>query len=230
MAILASLSLAEREFGPQLALLVVAAAGAENVPQFSLGDLRVGGGGRDHQHAVVGIDFGGRDRHAGVEVADYQLDAVADELVRDRNALLGIGNVVALFDCDFLAVDATGLVEVLRSLSDALHQLRAERGVRPCDRTGDPDLDLGARGAREGQPRGEQQARQQVFFHTTLPKFRGATGAPAERHPTLVGDKACFRSRVTLKAGNNCQFFSFSYRARQFSPAFSNAQEYCVDI
>ena len=59
-------------------------------------------------------------------MADYQFDAVADELVRDRNALLGIGNVVALFDCDFLAVDATGLVEILGSLADALHQLRAE--------------------------------------------------------------------------------------------------------
>ena len=98
MAIFASLSLVEREIGPQLALLVVAAAGAERVPQAALGDLRVGGRRRDHQHAVVGVDFRGGNGHAGVEVADDELDAVADELVGDRDALLGIGDVVALFD------------------------------------------------------------------------------------------------------------------------------------
>ena len=35
-----------------------------------------------------------------------QLDAVADELVGDRNALLGIGDVVALLDLDLLAENA----------------------------------------------------------------------------------------------------------------------------
>ena len=105
------------------------------------------------QDAVVGIDFGGGDGHAGVEVADDELDAVADELVGDRDALLGIGNVVALLDLDLLAEDAAGLVEVVGRLSDALGQLRAERGVRAGDRTGDADLDLRVRGAREGQAR-----------------------------------------------------------------------------
>ena len=74
------LELAERQVGPQLALLVVAAAGAERVPQLAVGDLRVGGGRGDEQDAVVGVDLARRDRHAGVEVADDELDAVADDI------------------------------------------------------------------------------------------------------------------------------------------------------
>ena len=163
------LELAEREVGPQLALLVVAAAGAEGVPQFAIGDLRVGRRRGDEQHAVVGIDFGGRNGDAGVEVADDELDAVADELVGDRHALLRIGDVVALLDRDLLAEDAAGLVDVLGRLRDAVGQLRAERGVRAGDRTGDADLDLRVRGAREGQARGEHKARQPIFLHTHTP-------------------------------------------------------------
>ena len=98
MAIFLSFSLAERQIGPELALLVVAAAGAERVPQLAVGDFRVGRRRRDEQHAVVGVDFRGRDRHAGIEMADHEFDAVADELVGDRDALLGIGDVVAGLD------------------------------------------------------------------------------------------------------------------------------------
>ena len=79
-----------------LALLVVAAAGAEHVPHAALGDCRIGRGRRDLEDAVLLIDLGGRDGDAGVEVADDELDAVADELVGDRDALLGIGDVVAV--------------------------------------------------------------------------------------------------------------------------------------
>ena len=53
-------------------------------------------------------------------MADHELDAVADELVGDRDALLGIGNVVALLDLDLLAENAAGLVEVLGGLADAV--------------------------------------------------------------------------------------------------------------
>ena len=52
-------------------------------------------------------------------MADDELDAVADELVGDRDALLGIGDVVALLDVDFLAENAA-LVEVLGRLRDAV--------------------------------------------------------------------------------------------------------------
>ena len=50
------------------------------------------------QDAVLLVDLGGRHGDAGVEVADHELDAVADELVGDRHALLGIGDVVAVAD------------------------------------------------------------------------------------------------------------------------------------
>ena len=121
------------------ALLVVAAAGAERVPQAALGEVRVGRGRRDLEDAVLGIDFRGRDRDARVEVADDELDAVSDELVGDRDALLRIGDVVADDELDLLAIDAAGRVDVGDGLLGALLELCAESGVRAGDRTGDAD-------------------------------------------------------------------------------------------
>jgi hypothetical protein len=43
-------------------------------------------------------------------VADHELDAVADKLVGDRNALLGIRHVVAGLDLKLLAENAARLV------------------------------------------------------------------------------------------------------------------------
>ena len=80
-------------------------------------------------------------------MADHELDAVADELVGDRHALLGIGDVVARLDHDLLAENAARLVDVVGGLLDALRQLRAERGVGAGDRTGDADGDVRPRGA-----------------------------------------------------------------------------------
>src|SRR4029077_21212570 len=60
-----------------LALLIVAAAGAENVPHAALGDGRIGRGRRDLEDAVFLVDFGGRDGDAGIVVADDEFDAVA---------------------------------------------------------------------------------------------------------------------------------------------------------
>ena len=83
-------------------------------------------------------------------MADHELDAVADELVGDRNALLGIGHVVARLDRDRLPENTPSLVDVLDRLSVALHELRPEGGVGPGDRPGDADLDLRMR--RPGEP------------------------------------------------------------------------------
>jgi hypothetical protein len=44
------------------ALLVVAAADAQHVPQLALGEDRVGGGWRDLQHVRLGVSLGSRDR------------------------------------------------------------------------------------------------------------------------------------------------------------------------
>ena len=70
-------------------------------------------------------------------MADHELDAVADELVGDRDALLGIRHVVALLERDLLAEDAAGLVDVVDRLLRAVGELRAESGVRTGDRAGD---------------------------------------------------------------------------------------------
>ena len=104
---------------------------------------------RDLEDAVLLVDLGGRHGDAGIEVADDELHAVADELVGDRHALLRIGHVVAELDGDLLADDAAGRVDVLDRLLGAVLELRAEGGVRAGDRAGDADLDLGLRGAGE---------------------------------------------------------------------------------
>ena len=153
------------------------------------------------EDVVVGIDFGGGDGHAGVEVADDELDAVADELVGDRDALLGIGNVVALLELDLLAENAASLVEVLNRLSDAVGQLRAERGVRAGDRAGDAELDLRVRRAGEAEAGGEHETRQPVFLHTTLPVFGAQTAPPRRKRSHLRQDQSVFFSGCHLLAG-----------------------------
>ena len=75
-------------------------------------------------------------------MTDHELDAVSDELVGDRDALLRIGDVVADDEHDLLAVDAAGRVDVGGGLLGALLQLCAEGGVRTGDRTGDADQDI----------------------------------------------------------------------------------------
>ncbi len=94
-------------------------------------------------------------------MADDELHAVARELVRDRNALLGIGHVVAVAHGDLLAHDAAGGVDVFDRLIGAVLELRAEGGVRAGQRAGDAHLDLGLRGAGEGDSRAERQTESQ---------------------------------------------------------------------
>jgi hypothetical protein len=97
-------------------------------------------------------------------VADDEVDAVADELVGDRDALLGIGNVVALLELDFLAENAASLVEVLNRLSDAVGQLRAERGVRAGDRAGDANLICASAVPAKPRPAASTRPVNQYFF------------------------------------------------------------------
>ena len=137
---LLALELVAGQFRPQHALLVVTAAGAERVPQLAVGDLRIGGCRRDEQDAVLRIDVGRGDRDARIKVADHELDAVADELVGDGNALLGIGYIVAGFERDLLAKNAAGLVDVIDGLLRSVDELCAESRVRPGDRAGDGHL------------------------------------------------------------------------------------------
>ena len=166
---LLALELVASELGPDHALLVVAAAGAERVPQHAVGDLGICRRGRDKQDAVLGIDVGGRDRHAGVEMADDELDPVADELVGDRHALLRVGDVVARLDFELLPQNAARLVDVFGRLLDALGQLRPERRVGPGDRPRDADLDLRLRRACEPERQRDGNGLQNDGPHCNLP-------------------------------------------------------------
>ena len=96
-------------------------------------------------------------------MADHELDAVADELVGDRDALLRIGDVVAVLDGDLLAEDAAGGVDVVDRLLGAVLELRAEGGVRSGDRAGDADLDLGRGGARQCKGKAQREAERWQF-------------------------------------------------------------------
>lgn len=74
-------------------------------------------------------------------MADHELDAVVDHLVGDRHGLLGIAGVVIDDGFDLLALDATGLVDLLDRHLAAGELHVAVLGDRAGDRTGDADLD-----------------------------------------------------------------------------------------
>src|SRR5262249_58570101 len=110
-------------FARDRALLVVAAAGAEDVPHVAFGDLGIGRGRRDRQHVVLLVDFRRRDGHARGDVTDDEFCAVAGKLVGDRDALLGIAHVVADARGELLAQNAAGLVDVGDGLLGTLLEL-----------------------------------------------------------------------------------------------------------
>ena len=175
------------------------------VPLAVVGELRVRRGRRDLDDPGFLVDVRGRDRHAGVEVADDPLHAVGDELVRDRDALLRIRDVVADDDLDLLAVDAAGGVDVLGRLLGAVLELGAERRVRPGDRPADADLDLRVGRARESKTETERNAGQQHFLHEVTPLggflsgpgFPVAPGPRAAGQPAVGGYLAFFGPKVT---------------------------------
>ena len=145
--------------GGEDALLVVAAAGAEDVVEALLGQLRVGRGGRDLQDALLVVDLRGRDRRAGAEVPGHEHHALVDHLVGDRDRLLGIAGVVADPEHELLAEHAAGLVEVLDRLLGALLHLLAEDRVLAGHRAGGGDHDVGLR--RAGGERDQRAGREQ---------------------------------------------------------------------
>ena len=101
-------------------------------------------------------------------MADHELDAVADEFVGHRHALLGVGNVVAHFDFDLLPQNAAGLVDVFGGLLDALSQLSAEGRVGSRDRSGDGEFELRVGSASEQQRQGDGHGLQNGCPHINL--------------------------------------------------------------
>ena len=144
------------------ALLIVAAADAEDVPHAALGDRRIGRSRRDLEDAVLLINLRRRDGDAGIVVANDEFYTVAGKIVGDGDALLGIRYVVAVFHRDLLAENAACLVEIGGGLVDAVLHLRAGGGVRAGNRAGDPDLDLGGGGARRHSRNGNRKTQSQA--------------------------------------------------------------------
>ena len=102
-------------------------------------------------------------------MSDDEFDAVAGHLVGDRDALFGIGGVVAVKNLDFLAHHAAGRVDVGGGLVDAVFHLRAGRGARPSDRSGDAELDLGRGSSRKGKYKAQREAERGDPFHREVP-------------------------------------------------------------
>ena len=92
-------------------------------------------------------------------MADHELDAVAGEIVGDRDALLGIGDVVAVVDRDLLAENAAGLVDVGGGLIDAVLHLRAGGGVGPVIGPATPNLTCAAAEPASASAKRQRQAR-----------------------------------------------------------------------
>src|SRR6266436_2828809 len=128
------------------ALLVVASAHPENVPHAgAIGDLGIGGGRRNHQHAVLKVDVGSRDGDAGVEVADDEFHAIGGELVCDRHAFLGVGAVIPDAHHELLAQNTAGRIYIFDRLVDAILEPTPNRSAAAGDRAAHGELDLGLR-------------------------------------------------------------------------------------
>ena len=186
-----------------LALLVVASAGAERVPQAALGELRVGRRRRDVDDAVVGIDFRRRDRDARVEVTNHELDAVADELVGDRDALLRIGDVVADLELDLLAIDAAGCVDVGGSRSAPFCNCAPNAAFGPVIGPATPirmsahALPLNATSAVRAT------ADKSDFLHVNAPIYRVGVDDAFMRCPLLLAESVLCRFSGTCHADSS---------------------------
>src|SRR5262249_30944585 len=118
------------------------------------------------EDAVLLVDLGGRHGDAGIEMADDEFDAIADEFVGDRDAFFRIGAIVADENLDFLSQNAAGGVDVLDRLLDAVLELRAEGGAAPGDRAADAQLDLRRSVIRKNKAKTEGEAKREPLSHS----------------------------------------------------------------
>ena len=171
------------------ALDVVAAAGAEDVVEALLGELRVGRGRGDLQHALVVVHARRRDRARRAEVPVDEHHALVDELVGHRHRLLRVAGVVTDLDLELLAADAALGVQVLRrQLGAALHLL-AEDGVLPGDRAGDGDGHVGVGDGGEGHRAGGAQEQRLQGTHLSFLPIQTSRGTTLA-HERTAGMRA----------------------------------------
>ena len=129
--------------GGNLALLVVAAADAKGERRTVIGVLRVGGGGRNFDDAVIGIDLAGGNRGRRAEMAVDHDDAIGNQLISGGDSLFRVAGVVDRDFHDGFAEDATLGVEVGDSLGRATgFKLGPKGGIGAGEGAGDTDLGL----------------------------------------------------------------------------------------
>ena len=155
-------------------------------------------------------------------MADDEVDALAEEIVGDGDALAGIGSVVADGQLDLLAVDAAGRVDVGDSLLDTVLELRAERRVGSSHRPGNTHLQLLGSAVTAGEQGGEgkrQGCKNRWFHGGPLEMGRARAGqSVAHVHPKRA------KSHPRGGAGSSCR------RRQRKKPAGSYAQGYCSTI
>src|SRR6516164_1748981 len=113
-------------------------------------------------------------------MTDDEFDAVGREIIGDRYALLGIGDVVAELDRQLLAENAAGGVDISGRLLDAVLHLRAGCGIGTCDWAADPELDLRYGGFRERECEAQGETERgdplHLLLHSTNCQSAGFTG------------------------------------------------------
>ncbi|ABA48763.1 hypothetical protein BURPS1710b_0164 [Burkholderia pseudomallei 1710b] len=128
---------------------------------------------RDLRDARVRVDARSRNRRARVEVAEHALDAVVDELLRDRRAGARVGLIVLRVEHELhrLAADRRlRRVDVLDREHDPVLHILAVVRLRARHRRGKADLDvIRVRRPRERHDRDERRACQ--LFHRVLHIF-----------------------------------------------------------
>ena len=108
------------------------------------GVLGVGGRGRDLRNAGVGVDLGGRDGGAGVQVADHRIDLGVHQLLGRGGALLRVAGIVfgQQFELGLLAADGHALgVELIHGHAGAVFVVLAQVGNATAGRAHVTDLD-----------------------------------------------------------------------------------------
>ena len=144
--------LAGEIFGGDVALQVVPPEGAEDVAPAAVGQRRVAGRGRDHDHPRRLVDRGGGDRGLGAGVADDGDHPFRDEAPRERDRLRGIAVVVAEGQLHPLPEQAARGVDVVDRELRAVLPLLAVPGETPGHGRGRGDQDVGP-GRRRGEER-----------------------------------------------------------------------------
>src|SRR6266536_2551186 len=154
------------------ALLVVAAADPERVPQAAVREGWIGRGRGDLQHVALGIGLGGRDRGRRAIMAGHEGHPHAAEFFADGSGLLGIAGVIADLDGELLAHHAARRIDVGQGHLGAVLELLPERSILARHRAGHADLDgvLCERCARKRHAGGEYEAGKPQIFHAPLPE------------------------------------------------------------